>query len=161
MTNEKSIIDIKAGSLLPFQFLVFGGIMLTAGMMSLHHQMILSVILIMISAAMLTAYEGTEIMPHSKTYREYTSILFFKRGAWKKYDGVEKIFINSGKVSQKIYTAHTLNSGTFTDVKYNAYLKFTDGTKVLLLKSKNKSRLLAKVTDTAAGLNTIVVDNSI
>jgi hypothetical protein len=44
-----------------------------------------------------TGYSGTEIDPRSRTFREYTSYLFLRKGMSEKYHGIEKIFINEAK----------------------------------------------------------------
>jgi hypothetical protein len=108
----------------------------------------------------LTAYEGTEINPGSRTYREYNSFLFLKKGKRKKYGSIEKIFVNSGKVTQKVYTAHTMTSATFSRVEYNAWLKFRDGEKLFLASARNKEKLLKRLNEIAGKLNTSVVDST-
>lgn len=160
MADQKQIVDIKSGSLFPFPFLVLGAVVFLAGLAVLVSYPILSLFLLVTAAAILTAHEGTEIDPSSQTYREYQSFLFMKKGKPKKYGGIEKIFVNSGKVSQKIYTAHTSQSTTFSNIEYNAYLKFNDGVKVFLLARKSKTKLLDKLNNAARVLNVSVVDNT-
>lgn len=159
MTESKTI-DIISGRLFPFHFMVLGVIFFIAGGALFSSHPVISIILMVIAAIILSSYSGTQIIPSSKTYREYNSFLFIKNGQSKKYDGIEKIFINSGKVSQKVYTAHTLNSSTFKHVEYNAYLKFTNGTKIFLASDKNKIRLVNKVNAIARKLNTLVTDST-
>jgi hypothetical protein len=99
-------------------------------------------------------------MPESNSYREYNSILFIKTGKGKKYQRIEKIFINPVRVSKTIYTAHTSNSSTFQDVEYNAYLKFSDGEKIFLLSGKNKNRIRNRLKIIAETLNIPLQDNT-
>jgi len=160
MPSRKSIVDIKSGRLFPFQFLVLGFIIFITGIAVVGPYMIIGIVLILAGAGILTAHEGTEIIPESNTYREYNSILFIKTGKGKKYQRIEKIFINPAKVSQKIYTAHTLNSGTFHDVEYNAYLKFSDGEKIFLLSGKNRNRIRDRLKLAADTLNIPLQDNT-
>src|SRR5688500_2393019 len=160
MGEQKLMIDIKSGSLFPFPFLVLGAIVFLAAVPVFVSSPILSVFLLITAALILTAHEGTEVNPTSRTYREYQSFLFIKKGKPKKYNGIEKIFVNSAKVSQKVYTAHTSQSTTFSNTEYNAYLKFNDGVKVFLLSRKSKTKLLEKLRDAARVLNVPVVDNS-
>jgi len=154
-------VDIRSGRLFPFPFLVLGGAVFFSGMAMLISQPILGVVLMLGGALVLTAHEGTEINPVNHTYREYNSFLFMKNGEEKKYNDIEKIFVNSAKVSQRVYTAHTLKSSTFTNVEYNAYLKFGDGVKVFLMSRKNKTKLLEKLRDLSRSLNTTVVDHTV
>lgn len=122
---------------------------------------LLSSVLFLLGAIILTAYEGVEIIPEDRDYRVYHAWLFTKRGQRKKYQTIDKIFINSGKVSQKIYTAHTTNSATFSKIEYNAWLKFGDGETVFLTSDKSKSRLLRKLDGVGRGLQTTVTDNTV
>lgn len=160
MPVRKSTVDIKSGRLFPFQFLVLGFIILISGVAVVGPYMIIGIILIVAGAVILTAHEGTEIMPDTNSYREYNSILFIKTGKGKKYERIEKIFINPVRVSQKIYTAHTMNSSTFEDVEYNAYLKFSDGEKIFLLSGKNKNKIRNRLKAIADSLNIPLQDNS-
>ncbi|MEX2235689.1 MAG: hypothetical protein WD824_26260 [Cyclobacteriaceae bacterium] len=160
MAEQKKNVDIKCGSVFPFPFLVLGAVFFIAGAAVFVTHPVISIVLIVAGVVILTAYEGTEINPASRTYREYNSFLFIKKGKAKKYNGIEKIFINKAKVSQRVYTAHTSNSAIFTDTEYNAYLKFNEGEKVFLFSGKNKTKLLKRLNDISRSLNTQVVDNT-
>lgn len=160
MPAQKSTVDIKSGSVFPFPFLVLGAVFLMAGAAVFVNHPVISVVLIIAGALILTSYEGTEIDLLSRTYREYNSFLFIKKGESKKYEGIEKIFVNSSKVSQRIYTAYSSSSATVTGTEYNAYLKFNHGEKVFLFSGKNKSKLLRRLNDISRSLNTSVVDNT-
>ena len=127
MPSYNATIDIKSGKLFPFQFLVLGVVILFAGIAVVVPHAIIGCLLIIGSAMILTAHEGTEITPAAKTYREYNSVLFLKTGKPKKYKSIEKIFVNPVKRTQKMYTPRTLHSSTFSNVEYNAFLKFSDG----------------------------------
>lgn len=161
MAAQKSTVDIKSGSVFPLPFLVLGAIFFIAGAAVFVNHPVISVVLMVAGVLILTAYEGTEIDPSSKTYREYNSFLFIKKGQSRKYNGIEKIFVNSSKVSQRAYTAHTSTSTTFSSTEYNAYLKFDQGEKVFLFSGKNKLKLLKRLNDISRSLNTSVVDNTV
>lgn len=119
----------------------------------------MAVPLFVVGAAIVTAYQGTEIHPDSHQYREYVSFLFLKKGRPKRYESIERIFISSAKVSQRIHTAHTTKSATFTKVEYNAYLKFGDGVKIFLCSDRNKARLLQRLSEVGRDIKIPVVDN--
>ena len=161
MAGSKPVVDIKSGALFPFPFLVLGAVVLVAGVAVVTTQFLLSIFLMLTAGIILTAHEGTEIDPSKNTYREYQSYLFIKKGKVTEYDQIEKIFVNATKVSQRMYTAHTSNSSTFSNVEYNAYLKFTDGVKIFLLSKKNKARLLARLEKVARALNIPVTDSTL
>jgi hypothetical protein len=161
MASQKSTVDIKSGSVFPFPFLVLGAIFFMAGAAVFINHPVISIVLMVAGVLILTAYEGTEIDTSSKTYREYNSFLFIKKGQSKAYNGIEKIFVNSSKVSQRVYTSHTSTSATFSGIEYNAYLKFAKGEKVFLFSGKNKSKLLKRLNDISRSLNTSVIDNTV
>jgi len=161
MAEQKTTVDVKSGTLFPLPFLVLGAICFIAGAGVFVMHPIISIILIVGGILILTSYEGTEIDPSSKTYREYNSFLFIKKGKAKTYQGIEKIFINSARVSQTVYTAYSSKSSSFSSTEYNAYLKFNEGEKVFLLSGKDKTKLLKKLRDISRSLNTSVVDNTV
>jgi hypothetical protein len=156
--NQK--VDIKGARIFPFPFMVLGTGFLLAGMGVMIIYPVISFILIVFGLSIVTAFEGTEIYPASHRYREYNSFLFLKTGRPKSFQGIEKIFINSGRVTQRIYTAHTTSSSSFSNVEYNAYLKFSEGVKVFLFSGRNKNRMMRKAEDLARSLNTSLHDNT-
>lgn len=154
------MIDIKAESF-PWQAKLLG-IMFLIGALSLStNYWWLSIIFAGLGLTLLSGHSGTEIDPVRKTFREYNSYLFMRRGVTEKYNQVEKIFINESKVSQKIYTAHTLDSSTFRSVLYNAYLKFDDGKKIFLTSRKNKERLINLLNPIVGSLGVDLSDTTI
>ena len=154
--NQK--VDIKGARLFPFPFLVLGAGFLLAGLGVFVIQPIVSLVLTVFGLSIITGFEGTEVYPDSRTYREYNSFLFFKTGRAKRFESIEKIFINSGKVSQRIYTTHTMSSSTFTNIEYNVYLKFTEGEKVFLFSGRSRKNILRRAADIARALNTSLDD---
>lgn len=156
----KNTIDIKAGRLFPFHFLILGGIFLFAALVVVVSHPIIAGILALLGLFIITAYEGTEIDPHSKTYREYHSFLFLKSGKRVNFNSVEGVFIHKAKVSQKLFTAHTMNSSTFTHVEYHAYLKL-DHEKIFLTRGKDKKKVVEKARSIASSLNASVFDYAV
>jgi hypothetical protein len=152
------MIDIKFGPLFPwhFRFLAIAVIILAFAL--IQNQPLISMILILGSFFTLTSYEGTEVNVSNKTFRSYTAFFFVKTGAFEKYTEAERIFINSANLSQKIYSAHTALSTTFKERVFNAYLKFSDGEKVHLLRSKNRDALIKKLTPISERLSVEIVE---
>lgn len=157
---QKNTIDVKAGRLFPLHFLVLGGVLLFAGVILVIDNPIVGGILILLAVLIFTAYEGTEINPFSRTYREYNSFLFLRSGKPVKYASLEGIFIHRAKISQKIFTPRTMNSSTFTHIEYRAYLK-TGNEKILLIRGRNKMKILEQARDVADFLNTSVADHAV
>ncbi len=160
MNSDEKTLDLKGEKLFPFQFQILGLVLIVAGIGLIIIHILLSITLVLIGVTVLTAYAGVEVDRSKGTYREYNSFLFIKNGKYKRYEGIEKIFINSQKVSQKIYTPHTLSSSTFNNMEYNAYLKFDDGTKIYLTCDKNKNTLMDKLKKPAELLKAVIIDNT-
>lgn len=155
------MIDLKSGSLLPWHFRFVGLLLLIIAAAVVMSKLLLALILLVVGLTMISAIEGTEIDTGKKVYREYTQFFFFlKTGKMEKYESVERIFIIKSKESQQLYTAHTTHSSTFEKVVYNAYLKFSNGEKVHLLKGKNKDALLKKLIPVCDTLDSDLVDHS-
>lgn len=159
--NEKSdALNIKTGSLFPWHFQLIALVIMIGAVALFLTNMLLSLVLLIIGIAMLTSYSGILIDPLKKTYRSYNAFLFFKAGSVVSYEGIEKIFINANKKSQKIYTAHTLDSNTFKNTVYDGYLKFIDGTKIHLISKKNKPAVMGKLKEYADFLEVELQDNT-
>ena len=160
MAQSNQKVDIKGARLFPFPFMVLGGAFVLAGLGVLMSYPIVSLILIVFGISIITAFEGTEVYPASRTYREYNSFLLFRTGRQKGFQSIEKIFINSGKVTRRMYTAHTMNSSTFSNIEYNVYLKFSDGVKIFLFSGRNKNKIVRQAEHFARSLNTSLHDYS-
>lgn len=152
--------DLKNGSLFPWHLKVLAVCMVIGAIALFLTNILLALVLLFIALLILTGYSGVLINKSENTYKEYNSFIFMKRGIAKKFEAVEKIFINENRVSQKIYTAHTLNSSTFKNLIYDGYLKFIDGEKVHLMSKKDKNVLMSKLKETAEFLEVEVYDNT-
>lgn len=153
-------INIRAESL-PWQVKLIGVLVLIGAPTLIPNYWWLSITLAVAGLALLTGHSGTEIDFANKTFREYNSFLFIRRGVTKNYNEVEKIFINKAKVSQKIYTAHTSSSSTFQSILFNAYLKFDDGRKLFLTSRKNKAKLIKLLNPVVTALAVDLTDNTL
>lgn len=161
MARPSQIVDIRGAMLFPFPFLMLGAGFIMAGIGVMINHPIIALILIGVGVLVVTAYEGTEIDPANHTYREYNAILFLKKGKTKRYDRIEKIYVNSGKVSRRVYTAHTTSSSIFYNMEYNAYMKLTSSEKVFLFSGRNKNQIVRRAQAIADMLNTAFQDNSV
>jgi hypothetical protein len=86
------------------------------------------------------------------------SFFFIKSGKEIKYNGIEKIFINSTKVKQQMHTAHTNHSSIFTNLEFNGYLKLDNGEKLHLLTKRKKEKLLHELKKIALFLDVQIDD---
>jgi hypothetical protein len=152
------MIDIKSGYLLPWQFRLGALLAIILALTTILYNPWLSGALLVASIFSLTSYEGTEVDPVNKLYREYTAWFLIKTGAFEKFGQAERIYITQGKESRQMYTAHTTHSSTFVNVVYNAYLKFSNEEKVHLLSDKNKNTLLKIISPLSNGLRVDVID---
>lgn len=159
MTEHK--IDIRSGSLFPWHFQLIAALIMIAGVMLIIEKPMLGSVLAVAAGFILSAASGTEIDKAKNRYREYNSFYFIlKSGKWKKFNGAEKVFINSAKKSTQMYTAHTNHSSVFTDQEFNGYLKLNDGTKIHLLTSRKKEKLVATLNKATSFLNIPLQDNT-
>jgi hypothetical protein len=156
----KNKIDIKYGSLFPWPFLFIGGIVLIIGLALLFENTLASIVLISVGGFILSGSEGTEIDKAAKRYKEYNSFFFIKSGENVAYSGIEKIFINTSKSKQRMYTAHTMHGSVYENVDYNGFLKFNDGTKIHVLRKRRKEDLLKALEKIASFLDVQIEDNT-
>lgn len=159
MTDTK--LDIRKGALFPWHFQLLALLILFAGIVLIISKPGMGLILMVAAGFILTAASGTVIDLSKNKYREYTSFYFaLKGGTWKKFNGAEKIFINSTKKSTRAYTAHTNHSSVITHQEYNGFLKLTDGTKIHLLASRKKEKLTPVLNNAASFLRVPLQDNT-
>ncbi|MBX2968823.1 MAG: hypothetical protein KF803_05605 [Cyclobacteriaceae bacterium] len=154
------MIGIKYGLLLPWTFRLLAACAMILGLSAWQTNPWVTITIGVAGFFALVAHEGTEIDPATKTYREYTSFFLFKTGKFESYDHIKKIFINRSIESQQLYTARTSHSATFEYDFYNAYLKFSNGEKIHLQKTKNKEKLMATLKPLSEAVRVEVTDNS-
>lgn len=153
-------LDIKSGPALPWQFRFVGLLMLMLAVGLFQSYMWVALAVAVLGLLIITAYEGTEVDVEKKVFREYTSFFTVKTGKFEPYSHIEKVFIIKSKESQQMYTAHTTTSSVFKYEKYNAYLKFSTGDKILLLTEKNKDVLVKKLKHLSTLLHVEIVDHT-
>src|SRR5690606_13404444 len=85
-----------------------------------YEKAVVASMFVCLALLVITAGEGTNINVANKTYQEYTSFFFFlKVGPAIQYAFLDKIFINTSKISQRVYTAHTSISTVHSKRVYN------------------------------------------
>lgn len=88
---------------------------------------------------------------------EGVKILGVRRMNWVKYSGIEKIYINSVKtVGEDIYSLPI--KVTVRDRVYKAFIKTTNGDKLLLMVDNDKVLLLKKLNRINGELKTQIID---
>ncbi|GAA5027933.1 hypothetical protein GCM10011506_15650 [Marivirga lumbricoides] len=109
---------------------------------------------------MLTGYSGCEFDLTSNSYREYNSFFRIRFGKWKDIQGVDKIYVNKIKSSQKMYSRANVST-TLKEYVYKCFIKFSDGEKLLLTQNKRKNNVLKEVQPIAKSYGLEVIDNTI
>ena len=153
-------ISLRSEKLFPFHFQVLGAIFLFGGIIFVFDTPIFGTILIFSGAFILTEYRGIKFDRRAKSYQIYYSFLLLKFGETKGYEDAVKMYINSVKVSQKIYTMVTTGI-TSRNIEYNAYLKLIDGTKLYLTSNRDKKLLFDKLSNLADFFGLDIVDNTV
>jgi len=157
---RKNKIDIKYGSLFPWPFQLIAVLVFIAAVSLVTEKPALSILFMIAGVFIISGYEGTEIDIAAKTYKEYKSFFLIKTGNSVSYSGIEKIFINTSKTRQQLYTAHTTKSSIYENIEFNGFLKFDDGEKIQLLTRRNKKELIKALEKISALLQVSLEDNT-
>ncbi len=161
MNNDVSPkMDFKSGRLFPWPFQLVAIALIVAAIAFFATHPIISTGLLLLAFLIISAHAGVEFDRARQTYREYNSFLFIRTGKAYPYQGVEKVFINAGRVSQRIYTAHTTTSSVFKNLEYRGYAKLLDGSKIFLISGKNKALISSRLSELANWLQTSFTDHS-
>jgi hypothetical protein len=152
------MMEINSGRLFPWHFQLVALFLVALGAGLFTTNFIAAIVLVIISLLIITGTSGFQIDHTLKKYREFNAFLFVRFGSWQSYQAVDTIFINSGKSTQRVYSAHTTQSISFVDREFNGYLKFSDGEKVCVLTTKNKKKLSKKLDTLARYLGVEVAD---
>ena len=157
MNNSKIIF--RSGNLFPFQFLYFAVLLMIFSLLLLISYPYYSPLPLILALIIFTGSFGLELKTEKKEYRIYNSFLFVKRGQWKNYNSIEKIYITSSISKQKVYTRVT-GGPTIRKENFNAYLKFDEGETVLLRSYKNKKSLMNGLKKLSEKLGLEITDHS-
>ena len=150
-------LNISGEQLFPFQFQVIGWTLLIAGGLFFFKSLI-APIFIVIWLFIVSARNGTEIDIEKKKYRCYQSFFGLRFGKWHTYREVEKIYLKTARVSQKIYTARTLNSITAKTTSLMLFIKFNNDKKVKVADSRNDEKVREKAERISKAFNIEVLD---
>ena len=156
--NTSKII-FRSGNLFPFQFHYFAILLSIFSLLLLIDYPYFSPLPLIPALIIFTGSYGLEFLPGEKKYRTYNSFLFIKRGKWKEYKTIEKIYITSSLRSQKIYTRVT-GGPTIQKEYYNAFIKFNEEEKVFLQSKKSKNSLVDEMQKLTENLGLEITDQS-
>jgi len=114
---------------------------------------------ILFCIAIITTHWRVHIDLGRREYREYVWLLGIKIGQLEKFNEIEYIFIKTNDVVETLrgqYSTSRLERTVF-----DAYLKFNENNKILIVRQNGKSRLRKKLNPIASYLNVKVVDYSV
>jgi hypothetical protein len=154
-----SKITFRSGKLFPFQFQYFAILLSIISLLLLISYPFFSPLPLILALTIFTGSYGLEFLTEEKRYRTFNSILFIKKGQWKPYSGIEKIYLTTSSRSQKIYTRVT-EGPTIRKKYYNAFMKFTDGNKEFLQSKKTKSTLIHNLEKLSEKLELEITDHT-
>lgn len=111
-----------------------------------------------ISILSLTSFYKVEINTTEKWYKEYTWVLGLHLGERVRYQTIDYLFINVGKVSETMRARG--QSSTVTRDEYRGFIKFDGKEKIHILTNGDYKRLAKEMTEIAKKLNTHLIDYS-
>ena len=86
-------------------------------------------------------------------------MLGFRIGKSKSYEAIEKMYLNQIDYQQRA-TSYSGNVATFRGSDFVAYLKFSHGETVELIKSKDRNKLWEDLVVLNKKIDTLLIDNS-
>jgi|SRR5690606_731817 hypothetical protein len=158
--RPNDIVDIRAGMLFPFPFRIFGAVFILTGLLMTAIEPVPSVLLMLVGLGVVTAYEGTEIDTSRNTFREYYSFLMIRNGARKSFVGIDRVFICASSMNEQIPMATFWWSRKSDRVEYNAYVQFSDGTRVFLFSNERKHVVIERLNRIGSLLHVRVSDQT-
>jgi hypothetical protein len=112
----------------------------------------------LISIICLTTFYKVEINTTEKWFKEYTWVLGLKPGERVKYQTLDYLFINVGKVSESM--SSRVQTRTVTRDEYRGFIKFDDKEKIHILTNGDYQKLVKEMTEIAKKFNTHLIDYS-
>lgn len=153
-------MTIKQGFIFPWNFRLFGILLIISAVVSIPLNIWFFPPLIFIGSMLLLARSGIEFDKNQNTYRPFNAFLSFRFGDKLILKTVDKIFINHNMAKSTTYTAHTAKAYTSKDSVFDAYLKFADGEKIHIKSNKAKNIIMKEMQELAKYLETDLIDNS-
>lgn len=145
-------VDIRTASYFPGAFVFIGIIMaLWVPVVAVMQIYWLMVLLLGISALLITSHHRISIDPKKKEVFDYVWILWNKTGEKVSYNKIDYIFIKENKRRQTLHSR--VSSTSVSDSVYDAYLRLNNDRKIHLYQRKSKNKLIDKISPIADDLN--------
>lgn len=114
---------------------------------------------ILFCIAIITTHWRLHIDLNSREYREYVRLFGIKIGQLEKFSEIEYIFIKTNSVMETLRGEYS--TSRLERTAFDAYLKFNENNKILIVRQNGKSRLKKKLKPIASYLNVKIVDYSV
>lgn len=148
-------LDIKQEAYFPFNFKVFGGIVILGSVLFISSfgiealpigKAILLLAGLVFGLTLLTARYGLTIDIKNKSYTVYVMILGYKSGQPERFRFIDKFYINQVK-EKVIATTRTGAKFDASNLVFKAYMRLDNGAKVHLDTDKKESALERRMAD--------------
>jgi len=144
------IIRINQGRIVPWQFrtlvviVVFGTIFYAMSQLSEIIAIAISMVISFLVPLVWSAYLILEINLTERTISKITWVMGERKRETENFKGIEKVYINTGKISQTM-TSYGGKVHHRKTKHYIAFLKTEEGKKYFLISSENEETLLKKL----------------
>ena len=157
MRNMNIKIKVEA---LPLHFLILGGFLILYAIFNLAtgQYVILSSVILVVGALMLTSHQGLTINTDQQKYSEYYWVLGMKLSNFSdQYEEITVIACTSGNYSQQYgkYNRRFING-----IMYKGYIELKDQDKLFLGQNKSKHALMKKLSKISRQLEVAVEDQT-
>jgi hypothetical protein len=151
-------IDFRTSAYFSGSFMFTAVILLVVAVPVIFMNLICGIVLLLMSIVIFTTHHRLTVDLDRKVFHDYLWILGLKNGDKGKFENIEYLFINKGKVSQTMNMR--VASTTVSKEVYNGYLKFSESDKIHLTTKNNKKDLIEKLRPISAALKVKVYDYS-
>ena len=155
MRNMNIKIKVEA---LPLHFLILGGFLILYAIFNLStgQYVILSSVILVVGALMLTSHQGLTINTDQQKYSEYYWVLGMKLSNYTdQYEEITLIACTSGNYSQQ-YGKY--NRRFISGIMYKGYIELKDQDKLYVGQNKSKQAMLKKLATISKQLKVPVED---
>jgi hypothetical protein len=156
---ENSLHTIRTGYLFPWTFNFLGILVTLAGFFLFLDGNFGGIFLVPAACITLLSFNGVEVNPVKKIFRNYVWIMGFKFGKSESYNDIEKLFIVS-QIFQSVYYSRVSTSSTIRVREFTGYIEFSNGEKLKLTSGKSHNKTLSKMKKYAEILNSPLDDIS-
>lgn len=159
---KDQILDIKQEYYFPFNFKIFGLILMLGTVLSFTIggisivKLILLAIFTLLTRIMFTTRYGLLVDVEKSAYMVYTLFLGHKKGKIIKINSIEKLFINEVTSTKSVVRYTTGVPRKFKNQEYKAFMKLDNGIKIHLDTDRSREKLQERVDQYALVLRPVL-----